>query len=176
MCKNAVQLGVEKAMKLYLQIVAILILATSHSALSAQDFAARHIEFFESRIRPLLINSCIECHGPQRQEGELRLDSRAAILTGGSRGSAVTDMRALSGPLLDAVGYKHDDLQMPPDGPLTDREVGDLRRWVKLGMPWPEDFHLPPNLDPSRHWAYLPIQSPNLPDVRKWTWPQTGID
>jgi hypothetical protein len=176
MCKNAVQLGVEKAMKLYLQIIAILILATSHSALSAQDFAARHIEFFESRIRPLLINSCIECHGPQRQEGELRLDSRAAILTGGSRGSAVTDMRALSGPLLDAVGYKHDDLQMPPDGPLTDREVGDLRRWVKLGMPWPEDFHLPPNLDPSRHWAYLPIQSPNLPDVRKWTWPQTGID
>ena len=56
MCKNAVQLGVEKAMKLYLQIIAILILATSHSALSAQDFAARHIEFFESRIRPLLIN------------------------------------------------------------------------------------------------------------------------
>jgi hypothetical protein len=142
----------------------------------ADRFPTGQIKFFEQRIRPLLINHCIKCHGPQRQESELRLDSREAILTGGSRGTAAPTGDLEAGLIIDAVTHRDEDLQMPPGDPLAAAQVDDLRRWVRMGMPWPEKFRLPANLDPREHWAYQPITNPPLPEVTDWSWPRTDID
>lgn len=173
---NVLQLQVERPMHIYNKFFWLLFYVVAIDVAAADQFSERSIQFFEVKIRPLLVDNCIECHGPQRQEGDLRLDSREAILSGGSRGSAVTNIRMALGPLVDAISYKNDDLQMPPDGSLSDRQISDLRRWIRLGMPWPNDFRLPPDLDPSQHWAFQPVESPVLPDVSDWDWPQTGID
>src|SRR5262245_57867381 len=63
------------------------------------------LEFFEKRIRPLLAENCYQCHGPEKQRNGLRLDSRAAILTGGDRGSAVVPRQPDESRLIQAVRY-----------------------------------------------------------------------
>ena len=142
----------------------------------ADRFPPAQVKFFEQRIRPLLVNHCIKCHGPQRQESELRLDSRESILTGGSRGTAAPTGEMEAGRIIDAVTHRDDDLAMPPGDPLAETQVADLRRWVRMGMPWPEEFHLPADLDPRQHWSYQPVSRPALPDVDDGSWPRTDID
>ena len=139
-------------------------------------FPPDQVKFFEQRIRPVLVNHCIKCHGPQRQESELRLDSRESILTGGTRGTAIPTTGSQEGLIIDAVMHRDEDLQMPPGDPLQATQVSDLRRWVRMGMPWPKEFRLPANLDPRQHWSYQPITNPPLPEVTDWSWPRTDID
>ena len=141
-----------------------------------EQFPPGQVKFFEQRIRPLLVNHCIKCHGPQRQESELRLDSRESILTGGIRGTTAPSSDSEAGLLIDAVTHRDEDLQMPPGDPLKETQLADLRRWVRMGMPWPEEFRLPTDLDPRQHWAYQPITSPPLPGVTNRSWPRTDID
>ena len=141
-----------------------------------EQFPPGQVKFFEQRIRPLLVNHCIKCHGPQRQESELRLDSRESILTGGTRGTTAPSSDSEAGLIIDAVTHRNEDLQMPPGDPLAEAQIADLRRWVRMGMPWPNEFRLPANLDPRQHWSYQPITSPPLPEVTNRSWPRTDID
>ena len=105
--------------------------AESSAGLSAQE------KFFENQVRPLLIERCQECHGGDLQESELRLDSLDSILQGGISGPAAVAGDVRESLILKAV--LGDELElMPPDGPLEDHEVGILRRWVKMGLPWTE--------------------------------------
>src|SRR5207248_7762628 len=90
----------------------------------------------EAKVRPLLAADCASCHGPAQQLGGLRLDSRAAILKGGTRGPAVVAGDPARSLLIQAV--HHDGaLKMPPAGPLKPEEVAILAEWVKMGAPWP---------------------------------------
>lgn len=87
----------------------------------------------------ILRSRCQSCHGPQQQEGELRVDSLAALQAGGSRGPALIlpDAEGTS-LLLRSVTPGDPDLQMPPKQPLTQSEVTVLKRWLQAGAPWPE--------------------------------------
>ena len=141
------------------------------------------IRFFETRIRPLLADHCFQCHGPDKQKGNLRLDSRAALVAGGDLGAAV----ALDAPemslLLKAVGYKDDSLQMPPKGKLNDQQIADLMAWVKAGAPYPQaeapldkKAKSTASNGASEYWAFQPPVDQPLPPVRDKAWPQTSID
>lgn len=92
------------------------------------------VEFFENRIRPLLISRCSECHSSQTElSGGLGLDSAEAWQRGGDSGAAITP-RDLAGSLVwRAVSYADPLLQMPPDGKLSDAELSDLKRWIEEG-------------------------------------------
>ncbi len=91
--------------------------------------------FFESKVRPLLIDSCVRCHGDEKQEGGLRLDSQAAFARGGESG-AIVDTASLEDSLfLSAIHYK--DLEMPPSGKLSNEKIEVLEQWVKDGSYWP---------------------------------------
>ena len=142
------------------------------SAFSAQE--AADLEFFEKRVRPVLAERCYSCHGAERQRSALRLDSRAALLTGGERGPAVIPGDTAASLLMHAVSYDDVDLQMPPRGRLEDEHIAALREWIERGAPWPEEaapeaaeteeeFDLAARLE--SHWCWQPIRRPPVPGI-----------
>ena len=94
-------------------------------------------EFFEQKVRPLLIAKCFECHGETEPEGGLRLTSRIHLLKGGDSGPAAVLKQPDASRLLQAV-LQTGPLKMPPNGKLTDDEIALLARWIELGIPWPQ--------------------------------------
>jgi hypothetical protein len=97
------------------------------------------MEFFERRIRPVLVKRCYECHSGQADEikGGLRVDSRDAIRRGGDSGPAVVPEDADASLLIEAILYK--SFEMPPDGRLSEEEIADFQRWIQMGAPDPRD-------------------------------------
>jgi mono/diheme cytochrome c family protein len=92
-------------------------------------------DFFENQIRPLLVERCASCH-TQEQSSGLRVDSREALLKGGSRGAAIVPGNPDGSLLVQAV-RQEGALKMPKGGNLTSREISDQVAWVKMGAPWP---------------------------------------
>ena len=121
-------------------------------ALSETVFAA--LDFMRD-IEPILIKRCYECHGPDKQKSDLRLDSRAAALRPAkSGGLPLVPSRPLDSELLKRVASTDPDEVMPPKGPrLTSDEVTALREWITAGAVWPEK-------DTRKHWSF---QSPIHP-------------
>jgi hypothetical protein len=122
---------------------------------------------FESRVRPVLVDQCLRCHGPSKQQGGLRLDSRAAALAGGDSGPAVVPGDPDTSLIIEAV--RRDGLAMPPDRPLDPDSVAAMVDWVRQGAPWPPaEATAPPapTVDPRGHWAFRPLADPAPPPVR----------
>lgn len=103
------------------------------AAKPANGDGVEQIRFFEQNIRPLLHRKCVSCHGPQKQEGGLRLDTKESLLKGGDSGAVISDHENL---LMEAVRYE--SFQMPPDERLTKKQVDDLQAWIDGGAAWPE--------------------------------------
>ena len=93
-------------------------------------FPAEGDSLFEKEIRPLLVASCQKCHGARKQEGDLRLDSRQALLKGGASGAAIVPGNPSSGTLLAAVNHTG-ETKMPPSGKLPAGAIASLRKWVE---------------------------------------------
>jgi hypothetical protein len=140
---------------------------------------AEQVRFFESSIRPLLVEHCQKCHGPSKQFNGLRVDSREALVRGGDLGAAIVPGQPEASLLIRAVRHTDDDLKMPPESKLTEQQVGALVKWVKMGAPFPAGAAAiaegRPNRDPN-HWAFQPAGLPELPEISDKQWPQTAID
>ncbi|HEX2750814.1 MAG TPA: PSD1 and planctomycete cytochrome C domain-containing protein, partial [Verrucomicrobiales bacterium] len=149
-----------------LRVIASLIgwMTIAGGAVAASDDAAG-IEFFERRVRPLLVDHCGSCHGAEKQKGKLRLDTPAGIRGGGESGPCLQPGLPEESRLITAVRYNDKDLQMPPKERLAERQVADLVQWIRMGAPMPEDaasaavkkeFHI---TDADRaHWAFQPLK------------------
>jgi hypothetical protein len=143
-------------------------------------------EFFEKKIRPVLVANCYPCHSTgQKQKANLLLDSRAGILRGGDSGSALVPGQPEQSRLVKAIRYASDELQMPPKGKLADPQIADLITWVKLGAPWPDQPIVQPKitaqdgfnlLERRKHWAFQPLQTSVPPPVRHTDWPRSPAD
>jgi hypothetical protein len=142
------------------------------------------IEYFEKEIRPLLIDKCQKCHGGAKVRGGLRLVGRKEMLQGGDSVPAVVPGMPDQSLLLRAVGYQG-ELRMPPQGKLPDSDIARLRRWVSLGIPWPQasetipvkpgkEFTITP--EQRRWWAFQPIRSVAPPAVGNSHWGRSPID
>jgi mono/diheme cytochrome c family protein len=95
-------------------------------------------EFFERRIRPILVRRCFECHTANRHGG-LRVDSRDALLKGGKTGPAVVPGKPEESLMFLAVTHADPEFKMPLGSPrLTDSEIRDIANWIKNGAYWPE--------------------------------------
>jgi mono/diheme cytochrome c family protein len=151
-------------------------------------------EFFESKVRPILVGHCLECHGAEKSKGSLRLDARAAMLKGGEAGPVIVPGKPAESALIEAIGY-HGDVQMPPKGKLKDDEIAALTEWVKRGAPWPEPRRpkttgttapTPPSAvttSPSLAqvhdrslWSLQPVRNPVAPTVIDQKWQRSRID
>ena len=86
---------------------------------------SEQVEFFEAKVRPVLVAHCLDCHGPEKQKGNLRLDSLDAMRTGGDGGPAIAPGEPEESPLIEAIRYDG-GTQMPPKGKLDDAEIAAL--------------------------------------------------
>src|SRR5436190_15447464 len=125
----------------------------------ADDF-----EFFEKRIRPVLVDRCYKCHSSDAEKvrSGFLLDSRDGLLKGGESGKpAIIPGNSESSRLVEAIRYKTEDFQMPPpkEGKLTDAQVADIIAWINLGAPDPRT-NVVAKAQPStfekgkKHWAF----------------------
>ena len=154
--------------------VAVWALAASVTALPAQT-DREAIEFFERKIRPVLAEKCYLCHGPENDPmGELRVDSKQALLKGGSRGAAIVAGDPDAGLLIRAIRYTDPDLVMPPTGKLSAEEIEDFETWVRMGAPDPRTEQLT-SVSPQetidlaegrKFWAFRPLARDTLPAAR----------
>lgn len=108
-------------------------LTTAALLMTASFAMAEDFSFFESKVRPLLVERCVECHGAKKQKGDLRLDSKSGWQKGGESGAALVPGKPEDSLLIKAVSYVDKDLQMPPKKQLAPAEVAVLREWVKQG-------------------------------------------
>jgi hypothetical protein len=102
--------------------------------------AAKEIEFFEQRIRPVLVGHCYSCHSQEAQankklQGGLFLDSAPGMLTGGDNGPAIVKGKSAESLLVKAL--KHEGREMPPTGKLPSEVVADFAKWIDMGAPDP---------------------------------------
>ncbi len=127
-------------------------------------------DFFESKIRPLLVQNCYGCHSASAKPrfANLHLDSREGMLRGGDRGPALVPGDPDASRLIQAV--RHEELKMPPTEPLAPRQIAALARWVEMGAPWPQDSEdkqaaddpVDDSTERLKHWAWqavMPAQS-----------------
>lgn len=94
--------------------------------------------WFVEDVQPLLVAKCVSCHGPEKQEGNLRLDSLVAAMEGGDQGPAIVPGDAEKSLLVKAISFGNSDLQMPPRQKLNDKEIVTLTEWVESGAAWPD--------------------------------------
>ncbi|MBC8166141.1 MAG: DUF1549 domain-containing protein, partial [Bryobacteraceae bacterium] len=101
------------------------------------ELSAQDADFFEKRVRPILATQCYSCHGPEKQFSALRVDGRERILAGGRSGPAAIPGMPDESLLIKAV--RHQGLKMPLGSKLKPDEIGGLEKWVREGLPWPEE-------------------------------------
>jgi len=153
--------------------------------LNAQPAAASP-DYFELKIRPLLATNCYSCHTDSALGG-LRLDSREAMLKGGSRGTSLVPGDPDKSVLIQAVRQTDPKLKMPMGGKLKAAEIEDLAAWVKAGATWPKSSaplttSAKTNgkyvISPERKafWSLLPLADPQPPPVKDARWPKSPID
>lgn len=155
--------------------------------LSCAQQASEKIEFFESRIRPVLANHCYSCHTDSKLGG-LQVNSRVALLSGGKSGPAISVGKPEDSLLIRAVMHVDPNLKMPLGAPkLKDNEIADLKYWIQTGAIWPNEdakteeapvaaakFTITP--EQRKFWSFQPIQKPAVPAVKDAGWAQTPID
>ncbi len=157
--------------------VAILLsLAPTATAQQTKSLPPETVRFFETRIRPVLAEHCFKCHGPEKQRGHLRLDSRAGIQTGGEIGSAVDDKNPEQSLILKAIRHDDPEFKMPPSSKLKREQIDDLTRWVKMGIPWPGASETAPTpakksdkeitAKDRQFWVFQPVKRPAVPTVK----------
>jgi cytochrome c553 len=156
-------------------LATILFAATAYAAPTPEQ-----VEFFEKSVRPVLAEHCYKCHGPEKQKGDLRLDSREALLKGTDAGPVVFPGEPLKGTFIKSIRHES-EYMMPEKAPkLSDAHIAALTEWVKMGVPWPEnDKASPPSKAQvaSTHWAFQPIRKPAVPAVKDDAhWAQSDID
>lgn len=153
---------------------------------------AAQLEFFERKVRPLLIERCHECHSGDAEEGGLRVDSLAALLRGGERGPAIIPGDPKNSLLIRAVGHG-ETLQMPPKQKLAATRIAELAEWIRQGAPWPDQPLatqaakspatarsatplMSYSAEQRTHWALQPIVPQAAPSVERRGWLQSPLD
>jgi hypothetical protein len=165
-------------MKGLLPILSVVILT-----LPADAFADESgIEFFEKKIRPVLVEHCYSCHSEEKNKikGGLVLDTKAGLLKGGDTGAIVNREKPKESLLLKVLHY-NGDVQMPPKQKLPESVIQDFARWVEIGAPDPREGKkaTTTNIDwpeARKFWAFQPVQMPKLPAVKNSSWGSTPLD
>ena len=155
----------------------------------ADDPTAEQLAFFETRIRPLLVERCYECHSgdPDEVENKFQIDSRAGILRGGIHGPAAIAGMPEKSLMIFSINHAV-QIDMPPKFKLPQREIDDLTAWVQMGLPWTDSEVTATVPSPGENnsgviteedrqfWAFLPPEQPTLPRVRQQDWISTAVD
>ncbi len=154
-------------------------------AVAGESPGALPTDFFEARVRPVLVDHCYRCHsaGAKSLKGGLRLDTAEGMSRGGDSGPAVVPGDLEASLLIRAVRYDDDQTRMPPKQKLPGASIEALELWVRSGAAMPHAVEAGAirrggiDFEAARsHWAYRPIRRPVPPRVRDADWPATPVD
>ncbi len=153
------------------------ILLLVQQSFAQQESPLSDLDHFESRVRPILVERCLSCHGEKKQWNDLRLDSRSAVLRGGEAGPAVVPGDAEASLLVRAIERKG-ELQMPPENALSSVEIDAVREWIARGAPWPKERtpRNEPHRRPEDHWAFQPLRSESALQTAMNPWCINSVD
>jgi hypothetical protein len=132
-------------------------------------------EFFELKIRPILVDSCLPCHNEQKTSGALLLHSREALLQGGDSGPVFEVGQPEKSLLLQAIRREEGVSPMPPEKSKALRadQIADFAQWIQSGAHWPASIA---KFETKNHWAFQPISNPPVPITSDQSWPKNDID
>ena len=175
---------IEVRRPLAVSVALIAVMASGLISAGAAQPNRKQIRFFESKVRPLLHARCFRCHGEQKHKGDLRLDSRSAMLSGGESGPAIVPGKPRESLLIEAINY--DGLEMPPDRKLKDKQITILTKWIAEGAVWPGADGESATTHRGKKgsitkadrefWSFRPVQRPKLPAVRSQRWVRNPVD
>lgn len=156
---------------------AVAIVAVGNSSTKALDDlppAVQRDVTYAKDVAPILTAHCLKCHGPKLQESGLRVDQKTSLLRGGDFGQpAILPGNSSDSFLIQVIAGLNEDLKMPPEGPqITATEIGVLRKWIDMGIPWPDQANAKLATD---HWSFQPIQRPAVPGDDS-SWVRNDID
>ena len=148
---------------------------------AAAELTATDRQFFETRIRPVLVQHCYGCHAADAEDlaAGLRLDHREGMLAGGQSGTVVVPGDPDASLLIQALRY--DGLEMPPEQPLPATVVADFEHWVRRGANDPREAPAAKPVDSTTPvnqplWSFAPIRQASPPAVTDKSWPRDQID
>ena len=136
---------------------------------------------YESKIRPLLVKNCGQCHAPDDPESDFVATTPEGLLAGSISGEVILPGNVDGSRLIEVVRYRG-TLRMPPAGRLADEEIALLEDWVERGAPMPEvqpgavktrGFDWQERLE---HWLWQEPVDPEVPAVQKQDWPRGPVD
>ena len=166
------------------KLTVVLMLLGISSVAEAADPNRKGLDFFEAKIRPVLVEHCYECHsagalGKNNLKGGLFLDSRDGSRKGGESGPAVVPGKPDESLLITAL--KHDSFKMPPKGKLPDELIAHFVKWVEMGAPDSRDgvAVVTTEIDIEvgrKHWSFQPLTQPTLPAVKDEAWGRNPLD
>ena len=169
----------------------LLLLAGSMGIALSGPAAAEQVEFFENKVRPLLVEHCYSCHSAEAEakgklKAGLRMDSLEGLKKGGDSGPALTPGDPAKSLIVEAVNYRNEDMAMPPKAKLDEAQIQILTEWVQMGAPWPgRDAAVagPHGGEPydwakfrTGHWAFRPVVKSSQPEVTDAAWIQNEVD
>lgn len=162
-------------------LIVLAIFAVCASRAEADDAG---VELYEKKVRPALVEHCVKCHGPEKQEGGLQVDSVAAMLRGGDQGPAVMPGDPDASLLIQGVRYDDINFQMPPKGKMPAETVAALEEWVRMGAAAPASEQRTPAAavkkfdlaERAKHWCFQPIKKTTPPEVGNRAWPRGDVD
>tara|TARA_R110002095_G_scaffold216429_1_gene213709 strand:+ start:86489 stop:89473 length:2985 start_codon:yes stop_codon:yes gene_type:complete len=147
------------------------------------------VEFFENKIRPVLVEHCYDCHSgePDPENASFVLDTRAGIQQGGDSGKAVVPGNLKQSLILQALEHDPEFYAMPPDEKLPAQVIANFRKWIQMGAPDPRKGNVPSSpkqktelafdFDKEREfWSFRPLKTPMVPEVKSEAWSESAID
>ncbi len=147
----------------------------SVAAANLPPAATRAVDFVKD-IRPILVDRCYSCHGPEKQKADLRWDDQVSAYASGDHGPHFVSGKSAESRVIHLVAGLESDSMMPPKGePLSAEQIGLLRAWIDQGAKWPESG-ASPEAQKRNHWSFQPIARPEVPLVKNAKWPRNPID
>ncbi len=167
-------------------IIIVFVLTLAAISIEGRCIAAddKGVEFFERKIRPVLVQHCYECHSTRvdSPEGGLRLDSRDGLLKGGDSGPAVVPRNVDESLLIQAIRHEGPEMPPPPKSKLPGTVIRDFEEWVRSGAGDPRTepdrtIRGAPDVEAGRRfWSFQPVREAVIPPVRDADWPIDAID
>jgi cytochrome c553 len=162
---------------LIVAVLAVLLCKTAQAVEESSEPTPEGIRFFETKIRPVLIEQCYRCHSTEGQgvRGGLSVESRDALLAGGESGPAIVPGDLEQSLLWNAINYR--DFSMPPKKQLPAETIADFRQWIEMGAPDPrvsaaavvKSRVTEEDIQKGRQfWAFKPPVNPAIPEASHW--------
>jgi cytochrome c553 len=146
---------------------------------------AEQLQFFETKIRPVLVASCYKCHSREKNKskGDFQLDTREGLLKGGETGPVIVPGNAKASLFMRAIRHESEFLEMPPKSKLPANVIADFDKWIAMGAPDPRDGKAvvieKPTIDFEKgraFWSFQPLKQVSPPQVKNKTWSKTPVD